>query len=108
MDIFSAGVTLYVMLCGYEPFYGETDEELVEANKAAVVDFPDEDWSNVSAEAKDLLLQMMQTDPTKRIDARQALQHPWVATHFEPEELDRSMSIPSDEVARTDAACVVS
>ena len=46
VDIFSAGVTLYVMLCGYEPFFGESDAELIEANRQADVDFPEEDWSS--------------------------------------------------------------
>jgi calcium/calmodulin-dependent protein kinase I len=53
VDIFSAGVTLYVMLCGYEPFYGETDEELVAANKEARVEFTEADWSGISMEARD-------------------------------------------------------
>jgi serine/threonine protein kinase len=44
VDVFSAGITLYVMLCGYEPFYGETEKDLVEANKQAVIDFPERDW----------------------------------------------------------------
>ena len=46
VDIFSLGVTMYILLCGYEPFYGETDEELISANKEAKVDFPDGDWKN--------------------------------------------------------------
>ena len=46
VDVFSAGVTLYVMLCGYEPFYGESEKELIEVNKQAVIEFPESDWSN--------------------------------------------------------------
>ncbi|CAB9508138.1 MAP kinase-activated protein kinase 2 (Fragment) [Seminavis robusta] len=81
VDVFSAGVTTYVMLCGYEPFYGETDEELVAANKAARVDFPDNDWRNVSSEAKDLVKRMMEPDPRRRLSAREVLSHPWIVTH---------------------------
>lgn len=44
VDVFSAGVTLYVMLCGYEPFYGESDAELIAANRQAELDFPNEEW----------------------------------------------------------------
>jgi serine/threonine protein kinase len=44
VDMFSAGVTLYVMLAGYEPFYGQSDGELIKANREAKVFFPHADW----------------------------------------------------------------
>lgn len=44
VDMFSAGVTLYVMLAGYEPFFGESDEELINANKLGKVNYPNADW----------------------------------------------------------------
>lgn len=80
VDIFSAGVTLYLMLCGYEPFYGETEKALLNANMTAHVDFPDSEWKKVSPEAKDLVKQMLKIDPKERISARDAIEHPWIAS----------------------------
>jgi serine/threonine protein kinase len=57
VDVFSAGVTLYVMLCGYEPFFGESDDELIAANKKAKVDFPKGEWN--SGKSFILVSQMM-------------------------------------------------
>lgn len=81
VDIFSAGVTLYVMLCGYEPFYGTSDDELIEANRNAVLDFPKEEWSVVSKQAINLVKSMMMVDPEKRPTAAQVLADPWVRKH---------------------------
>eukprot|EP00579_Thalassiosira_antarctica_P033228 CAMPEP_0201995208 /NCGR_PEP_ID=MMETSP0905-20130828/2744_1 /ASSEMBLY_ACC=CAM_ASM_000554 /TAXON_ID=420261 /ORGANISM="Thalassiosira antarctica, Strain CCMP982" /LENGTH=1066 /DNA_ID=CAMNT_0048550269 /DNA_START=29 /DNA_END=3226 /DNA_ORIENTATION=- len=77
VDMFSAGVTLYVMLSGYEPFYGESDAELIDANREAKVDFPHADWHSVSIEGRDLIERMLVVDPIKRIGPSEALRHPW-------------------------------
>jgi serine/threonine protein kinase len=34
VDMFSVGCVIYTLLCGYEPFFGETDAELIAANKS--------------------------------------------------------------------------
>ncbi|MGK3740507.1 MAG: serine/threonine protein kinase [Bacillariaceae sp.] len=78
VDVFSAGVTLYVMLCGYEPFYGENEKELIQANKHAEMDFPSSEWGRISPEARDLVEQMLKADPTERITAKDALEHDWI------------------------------
>ncbi len=46
VDEFSAGVILYVLLCGYEPFYAVSEKELIEVNKKAAIIFPEEDWQS--------------------------------------------------------------
>lgn len=78
VDVFSAGVTLYVMLAGYEPFYGESDAELVTANREAKVDFPHADWHKISVEGRDLVEKMLIADPSERISPAGALRHPWI------------------------------
>ncbi len=54
-DIWSAGVILYILLCGYPPFYGNTDSEIMQAVKKGKYDFDGSEWSGVSKEAKDLI-----------------------------------------------------
>ncbi|KAL7519889.1 hypothetical protein ACHAWX_004643 [Stephanocyclus meneghinianus] len=84
VDMFSAGVTLYVMLVGYEPFFGESDEELINANRIGKVDFPHSDWREVSVEGRDLVERMLEVDPTKRIGPTEALRHPWITRRAPP------------------------
>lgn len=76
--MFSAGVVLYTLLCGYEPFYGITDNELIAKNKKADIDFKGEEWECVSKEAKDLVLWCTNKDPYKRCTPKRALSHPFL------------------------------
>jgi serine/threonine protein kinase len=78
VDEFSAGVILYVLLCGYEPFYGETEKKLIKENTKAKVEFPEEDWQSISVEGRDLVEKLLKRDPAERIDASKALQHAWI------------------------------
>lgn len=55
VDMFSVGVVTYTMLCGYEPFFGVNDEELIQMNKSVEYEFEEPEWENISDEAKDLV-----------------------------------------------------
>ena len=77
-DIWSAGVILYILLCGYPPFNGETDKEIIDSVKTGEFDFPKEEWSVISKEAKDLIKQMLTYNPKKRPSALEVLTHPLV------------------------------
>jgi len=111
VDIFSAGVTLYVMLCGYEPFYGKDEKELIEANRRAKIDFPEDEWGRISNDARDLVLKMTQADPKQRISAKDALKHPWIGRLDESNGNGTFESKPNALSASDipqDGACIIS
>ena len=76
-DIWSAGVILYILLCGYPPFNGNDDDEIFESIKKRKFVYPDAEWANISKEAKDLINKML-SEPLTRLTAEQVLGHPWL------------------------------
>lgn len=47
-DCWSLGVILYVMLCGFPPFFADDNAELFEMIKKAEYDFPEDFWAEIS------------------------------------------------------------
>ena len=78
IDIWSAGVILYILLCGVPPFWAETEQGVAQAIVRSVIDFKRDPWPKVSDNAKDLVKKMLNPDPKKRLTAQQVLDHPWL------------------------------
>ena len=76
-DMWSWGVILYVMLWGYPPFDGDTEEEILLSVQTGEYDFNDEVWDNVSDEAKDLIQKLLWAE-NDRLSPKEALEHPWL------------------------------
>lgn len=83
-DIWSIGVITYILLCGYPPFYGDTDNQIFDSVRTARFDFPSPDWDGISDSAKDFICSLLRRDPSKRLSAAEALEHTWIKEFTAP------------------------
>ena len=78
VDVWSAGVVTYILLCGRPPFTGLTKEEVYAAIQFQELPLHSQEWFKVSDEAKDFLMQTLNKDPFERFSAEEALRHPYL------------------------------
>lgn len=71
VDMYSIGVIMYILLCGYPPF--EPEEGIID------LEFPSPEWDSIADSVKKLISLLLEKDPSKRPTAEQVLQHPWIS-----------------------------
>ena len=76
-DVWSCGIILYILLCGYPPFNGNTNVEIFQAIQNQNPIFTGEEWEDITSEAKDLIKLMLKKNPNERWSAEQCLKHKW-------------------------------
>lgn len=85
VDLWACGVLLYVTLSQQFPFYGKDEEEYYSNLLEQELDFPEEQWANISDEAKDLVRGLLVKDPNKRLTAEEAMKHRWLTESAIPD-----------------------
>ncbi|XP_008294255.1 MAP kinase-activated protein kinase 2 [Stegastes partitus] len=88
-DMWSLGVIMYILLCGYPPFYSNHGLPISPGMKRRIrmgmYEFTGTEWSAVSQEAKQLISTLLKTEPTQRMTITEFMNHPWI---------NRSMELP--------------
>ncbi|CAD8080953.1 unnamed protein product [Paramecium sonneborni] len=82
VDVFSAGIILYILLSGQAPFYGNSLDEIIEKNRDCQINFKD---LKVSEDALDLLKRSLEPNPEYRISSLEALSHPFISRLYRRE-----------------------
>jgi len=77
-DMWSVGVIIFLFVCGYPPFNGDTQEKIFDGIKRTRFRFPPSSSIPLSDSVKDLIGKLLVKDPLARLTAEQVLQHPWI------------------------------
>ncbi|KAF8066328.1 CPK24 [Scenedesmus sp. PABB004] len=77
-DVWSCGVVLYILLCGYPPFAGASDARILQKVAAGAYSFANREWQCVTEGAKQAVTAMLAVDPRERASAAELLATPWL------------------------------
>ena len=103
VDVWSAGIVMYIILSGSMPFYAENpsvsrqtlhprceypltglahacSQDFLDLILTAEVEYPEDEWEHISDGAKHLISAMLTVDPNQRLTIDGALSHPWILT----------------------------
>lgn len=104
VDVWSAGIVMYIILSGSMPFYAENpsvsraaapptlrispldwmahacSQDFLDLILTAEVEYPEDEWEHISDGAKHLISAMLTVDTNQRLTIDGALSHPWMLT----------------------------
>mmetsp|Transcript_99773 Transcript_99773/g.177603 ORF Transcript_99773/g.177603 Transcript_99773/m.177603 type:complete len:543 (-) Transcript_99773:29-1657(-) len=78
-DMWSVGVSVFILLFGYMPFSGNEDKQISDIKAGRYARKP-EKWKAVSSDAQDFVESLLVVDPRVRLTATNALNHRWIAS----------------------------
>lgn len=114
-DLWSLGVIMYILLCGYPPFYGTCGNDcgwergdnctacqqlLFQSIQEGNYDFPEAEWGHISIEAKNLIRALLVKRASARLSAADVLNHPWLECASDQDPLPTPEIIRKNNSAR--------
>ncbi|XP_005937308.1 myosin light chain kinase 2, skeletal/cardiac muscle isoform X1 [Haplochromis burtoni] len=88
-DMWSLGVITYMLLSGLSPFLGDDDNETLNNILACEWNFEEEEFKDVSDEAKDFITRLLVKSKSWRMSATESLKHPWLSDRSLHYQLNR-------------------
>ena len=82
VEVWSAGVALYIMLSGTLPFNKDKDHDL----EYSILNNNIKEIKDISDEGNNLLKNILEKDPNKRYTCNQILEHPWLNSNLIDDE----------------------
>ena len=74
VDIWSSGIVLYAMICGYLPFEDQVTERVYQKIRCGRFELPD----HLSKECRDIITRLLTVNPNKRITIEEIKSHPFL------------------------------
>jgi serine/threonine protein kinase len=75
------GVIAFILLSQRKPFFAKTRSQTKEKILRCQYNFNATEWNHISQDAKDFVSSLLVLQPSDRLTAKQALEHPWLKSH---------------------------
>ena len=82
-DVFSVGVIFHVLLFGEGVFPGKGHHDILRLNKKCEINYLHKRYDQIDIDAKDLLMKMIDKDPTSRWNINKILAHDFFCIDYE-------------------------
>lgn len=92
VDVFSAGVMLFLILSGKIPFEGNENNKIKQSICDSNWTFQSKEWEDISSDAKDLIVNMLCMDTSRRYTSRDSHNHKWMVNTREGKEYNENPS----------------